>query len=608
MYYDCQHHPVIGIDFGTAYSSASKWDGEKAEIYGVKGEYAIPSVVYFEHDKFDVGTAALTKGVFHTENCFYGVKRIIGDEDNKIFLGNKQFTPIDICSVILKYIYNNIKTTVPEDKFKCEGTVIALPCYFNHIQCNKIKEAAKLAGIELIGTIEEPIAAALAYGLHIPMNRDREENILVFDLGGGTFDVTIFKLIETKDKIHFNILAAQENSRLGGLDFDEELYRYILKKEKIDLNNYDNRTSSLCRRNLMEQVVKAKEILSYDSEVAYIKVYNLPPGNFLDSTLTLEELNNCLESHMVKIKEMLEHTISLSRISKEDIHRVIKIGGSSKIKKIDNIIEDTIGKRKVYANINHQEIVANGAAIYAAYLKNRIELNKEICISTANSEKSLYFIWLVDCSGSMNIDNRLGYVKKGIKLVIPHIEEKCRLYNTTVNFGIIKFSDTAAWCVRSGDEIDDSSYENIKAAGITSMGDAINLVSNELNELKVHGKTLLPVIFLITDGMPTDDYNGALDKLLNSFVGKSAYKDVITIGYDVDEACMCRFIDDVSRKPKGVVQKEHIVESISVQAINCITHVKDKFIENYNKKIKSISEISNKRINGGIILKVSENK
>lgn len=603
MYYDCQNHPVIGIDFGTTFSSASRWDGEKAEIYGLKGEYIIPSVVYFESDKFDVGAVAVKKGVLHPENYFADVKRILDEQDNKIILDNKQFTPVEISSVILKYIYDNIKAMVPEGKFESEGVVITIPCYFKEAECNNIKEAARLAGIKLLGTIQEPIAAALAYGLHIASNKNREENILVFDLGGGTFDVTVFKLIEKEDTIHFKILATQGDSRLGGLDFDKQLYEYIIKKEKIDLSNYDSKVAALCKRNLMEQVVKAKEILSYDSDIAYIKVYNVPPGNFLDSTLTLEELNTCLENYMLRIKKILQDTISLSGISKNDIHRIIKVGGSSRIKKINSIIEETIGKRKVYADINPQEAVSNGAAIYAAYLANRISINKKICIFTKSIEKSLHFIWLLDCSGSMSIDNRLEYVKEGIKSVIPKIQKNCQLNNTIVNFGIVKFSDTAEWCIKIGDKIEDCRYENIKAKGITAMGDAINLVSNELNKLKIHDKTLVPIIFLVTDGMPTDDYDRALDNLLNSFIGKSAYKDVIAIGNDQDEGYMCRFIDDISRKPKRIAKKEYIVGSISSQAMNCLKAVKDKFIEKYEEEIKSREETSNDRSNGGIILK-----
>jgi len=608
LYYDCQHHPVVGIDFGTTYSSVSKWDGKKAEIYGAMGEYTVPSAVYFKQGKFDVGNGALAKGVFHPENYILSIKRMIAHGQKTVFLDNKEFTTTDICSAILKYIYNNIKTTVPEGKFRCQGAVIAVPCYFKDKQCNIIEEAAKLADIELVGTIKEPVAAALAYGMHIPVNKKREENILVFDFGGGSLDITVLKIIETKDEIQFNILASEGYSNLGGLDFDEELYDYILKKEHLDFSNYDHKTANLCRRNLMEQIVRAKEILSYDSEVAYIKLYNIPPGNFLDTTLTLKELNRCIEHYILSIKNMLEYTIDLSKISKKDIHKIIKAGGSSKIKIIDNILEGTLGKIETYEYIDYKEVVSNGAAIYAAYKTNILTLNRKISISMDNMKKSLYFMWLVDCSGSMNIDNRLTYVKEGMKLVIPEIEEKCRLDNIIVNFGIIKFSDTAVWSVKIGEKINDSIYEDIKPEGITSLGSAIEMVSSGLNQLKINDKTLLPVIFLITDGMPTDHYDEAVEQLPGNFMAKNAYKDVIALGEDVCEEYMCKFIDDISRVPKRVLQKEHIIESICSRAINDVECVKDKFIKEYNKNIESPGKFPEKKIKGGLLLKASENK
>lgn len=604
MYYDCHHNPVIGIDFGTTYSSVSKWDGKKAEIYGKMGEYTIPSVVYFKQGKFDVGNGALAKGIFYPENYISGIKGIIACGQETVLLDNREFTLKDICSVIFKYIYNNIKTTVPEDKFKCEGAVIALPCYFQDEQCNIIKEGAKLAGIELIGTIQEPVAAALAYGMYLPLNKKREENILVFDFGGGSLDITVLKVLEKKDEIQFNILASEGSESLGGMDFNGELYDYILKKENIDFSDYDHKITNLCRKNLMEQIVKAKEILSYDSEIAYIKLYNVPPGKFLDTTLTLEELNKCIKHHMISIKNMIEHVIVLSGIPIKDIHKIIKTGGSSKIKTVDSIIKDVLGEKETYEHMDYKEVVSNGAAIYAAYKTKNLLLNKQISIFTHCMEKSLYFIWMIDCSGSMNIDNRLDYVKEGMKCVISEIEGKCRLDNITLNFGVIKFSDTAVWNVEIGEKINDSIYEDMNPGGITSLGSAIDMVSSELNKINIDYRTLTPVIFLITDGMPTDNYEGAVERLLVNSVGKNSYKDVIVLGGDVCEEHMCKFVDDISRKPKIVLQKEHIIESICSQAISGVEYVKDKFMEKYSQCIES----PGKKIKGGLLLKTSENK
>lgn len=608
MYYDCWHHPVIGIDFGTVYSSISKWNGERAEVYSVMGEYAIPSVVYFNQEKFDVGTGALAKGIFCPENYVTNIKTMISEGEKIISFHGKEFTLIDIISIILKYIYNNIKSTVPEGKLKCEGAVIAVPCYFDDRQCNIIKEGAKLAGIELVGIIQEPVAIALAYEMYTATNKKTEENVLVFDLGGGSLDITVIRVTKTKGQVRFKILASETCSNLGGLNFDEDIYNFILKKERINLNSYDYKTCSLCRRNLMDQIIKSKDVLYYNDEVAYIRVYNVPPGNFLDTTITLKELNKCIEHYIVSIKNMIEYTIGLSTISKSDIQKVIKAGGGSKFKAIDNIIEDTLGKTKIYKYIDYKEVISNGAAIYAAYKTNRLSLDKQIIVSTENTEKNFHFIWMIDCSGSMNIHNRLSYVKEGLKLVIPEIEQKCSLEDINVNFGILKFSDNAVWSVKIGEKVSDVIYEDIKSGGITSLGSAIDIVNRELNEIKINCKTLIPVIFLITDGMPTDHYDEAVEQLLTSFMGKNAYKDVIAIGSDVCMEYMCKFIDDVSRSPKVVLQKECIIKSICSRALESVEYVKHRVIDKYNEDVQFLNEFPKSKIKGGLLLKTPKNK
>ncbi|WP_333860316.1 Hsp70 family protein [Clostridium sp.] len=608
MYHDYQHHLIIGIDFGTIYNSVSKWNGKKAEIYGKMGEYIVPSAVCFNEGRFHVGNAALAKEAFYPENCISGIKGIIACGKKAVFLGNKEFSLRDICSVIFKYIYNNIKTTVPEDKFKCEGAVISVPCYFDNEKRNIIKEGAKLAGIEFVGIIEEPVAAALAYGMYLRKNKKREENVLVFDLGGGSFQVAVIKVLEKKDEIQFNVLASEGNGRLGGLDFDEELYNYIVKKESLDFSNYEYKTANLCRKNLMEEIVKAKELLSYDSEIAYIKIYNVPPGEFLDTTLTLEELNKCIEHHIEMIKNIMEKVIVLSGISVRHIHKIIKAGGSSKIKAVDSVIKDVLGEIETCQYMDYKEVVSNGAAIYAAYKTKNLLLDKPISILKDSMKKSLYFIWMIDCSGSMSIHNRLNYVKEGMMGAVSQIEEKCSLHDIIVNFGVIKFADTAAWSVEVGGKINDSIYGDINPGGITSLGSAINMLSSKLTEIKLDYKTLTPIIFLITDGMPTDNYEESVEGLLAHSIGKSAYKEVIALGRDVCEEYMCKFIDDAWRKPKRVLQKEHIVESICSQALNSVEYVNGKFIGKYSEHGKFQEGFSEKKIKGGLFLKTSENK
>ncbi|MFL0198359.1 Hsp70 family protein [Clostridium sp. WILCCON 0269] len=385
MIYDSVHSPVVGIDLGTTFSSIARWTGTKAEVYCLKGEYNIPSVVYNDGSQFVIGKIAFMKGIINPENMCRGVKRLIGNEYASIKLGDNDYNSIEISAEILKYLYRNVEEMFPQGKFKSEGVVVTVPYHFRANEISNTIKAAKLAGLNLIGIIQEPIAAALAYGLHLSSDALKDENILVFDLGGGTFDLTLFNLNNSSNRISFNVLATSGDDRLGGMDFDDELYNYIVEREGIRLSNCkDKKQQNIAKNKLMEQVIRAKEALSFDNS-AFIQAFDVPPGNFVDCTVTLYELKNCIREYTQKIKKIIRGMFEERGISPRSVDKVIKIGGSSKIKFIDEIINDVVGEGKIYGDINPELAVCQGAAIYGAYLNNRASENKKLEVTLINS-------------------------------------------------------------------------------------------------------------------------------------------------------------------------------------------------------------------------------
>jgi molecular chaperone DnaK (HSP70) len=388
MNYDVSNHPVIGIDLGTTFSSIARWNGEEAEIYTPKGEQTMQSVVYFDDrtQKFIFGTAAFKNGVINPDNMCLGVKRFMDDKNIEIKLGDRELSPVDISAMILKNIYFSVEEMFPKGVYKAYGAVVTVPYYFKVHQCENTVEAAKKAGLNLLGIIQEPIAAALAYGIHeLSANIQKEETMMVFDLGGGTFDLTIFKFKESKEEINFEVMVTGGDDRLGGLDFDNAFMEYIIEKEGIDFKSESNtRIVKLGKQKLLEQVIKSKEILS-STESVYIGVSDVIPGVHIDNEYTREDFEEAIEGYIDKIKDIMKTTIQKAGLSADKINRVLKVGGSSKIPAMDSAIREVIGEDKVYSNINPSLCVAQGAAIYGAYLAKKLDLGKEIKITTATA-------------------------------------------------------------------------------------------------------------------------------------------------------------------------------------------------------------------------------
>jgi molecular chaperone DnaK (HSP70) len=386
---DNEKNPVIGIDLGTTFSAVARWDGKGPRVYENKeGEFTTQSVVYYDEKEsnFLVGKQAYGKFLVDPDRGILGVKRLMDDKSHKIDLGGSVHNPVEISGKILSKLYGDVCEKFPRNLFEARGVVVTVPYYFKAHQCANTREAAEEAHLNFLGIIQEPIAAALAYSLNMIRSnedKDRDELVLVFDLGGGTFDLTIFRLLQTKEKLLFEVLGTGGDDRLGGLDFDQCMKEYLLESNNINLNELDDKLRKLAIRTLMEGSRTTKEGLSF--QPSYNLVIPFLTGNVhLDVDITRQEFERSIEKYTEKVRNIIEDTFSKSNVRKSDITRVIKVGGSSKIPVFSEMLQNGIGEDRVYGNIDPSLCVAQGAAVYAAYLDDKGVLGREVEIVTRN--------------------------------------------------------------------------------------------------------------------------------------------------------------------------------------------------------------------------------
>ena len=375
---------VIGIDLGTTYSCVGVWKNNKSEIITNKiGRFVTPSVVSFTEKERLIGEQAKSQITRNYKNTVYDAKRLIGrnfndeivqkdmklwpftlkqDKKNKPLIcveykkKEREFYPEQISAMILEKLKENAETFLGQ---KITNAVIAVPAYFNNAQRQARIDAGRIAGLNVIKTINEPTAAAIAYGLE--QKNNEKKNICVFDLGGGTFDVTILEIHNKK----FTVKAIGGNSHLGGQDFDNLLVEFCMntfkKQTDIDISN-----NQKALRRLKVACEEAKRELSISLE-SHIEINSLAQEEDFIFDLTQIDLNNICKSLFNQCIETLKNTINDSGLNKNDITDVVLIGGSSRIPEIQNLISNFFdNKKKLLKTINADEAVAYGAAIEAA--------------------------------------------------------------------------------------------------------------------------------------------------------------------------------------------------------------------------------------------------
>ncbi|MDB4264664.1 Hsp70 family protein [bacterium] len=388
MAIDNETNPVIGFDLGTTFSALARWVDRKGPqiIQNRAGQDTTQSAVYFnpENDEILVGNTAYNRGLMTPENMIVGVKRLMDDGHQKIMLGGKEFTPISLSSLILEKIYEDAKMKYPTGTFSSRGSVVTVPCYFKAHQMDNTRQAAEMADINCIGIIQEPIAASLTYALQIcedHFDKEFNQKILVFDLGGGTFDLTLFQLNHTNDTIYFEVLASSGDDRLGGMDFDQCLADVILEKSGVSLDGVEPKLFNKAQKNLLEQSTLAKIALSASNDY-YVAVPFILPDKHIEVSITREDFEKCIKNYLDKISIIIDGIWASSNLTASDIDRVIRVGGSSQIPCIKNLLDDILGAEKTWSNINPSTSIAEGAAMYAAYLDNTDFFEKKIVIRT----------------------------------------------------------------------------------------------------------------------------------------------------------------------------------------------------------------------------------
>lgn len=431
--------PVIGIDLGTTYSCVGVIENGRVEIIpNDQGKRITPSYVAFAEQSSErlVGDAAKNQAASNPLNTVFDVKRLIGrryneptvqrdkkllpfmivSKDDKPHVqvslngDDKVFAPEEISAMVLAKLKKTAEDYLGK---KVTRAVVTVPAYFNDAQRSATRDAGVIAGLNVLRIINEPTAAALAYGLD--KTEEEEKNILVFDLGGGTFDVTLL----TIEKGVFEVLATNGDTHLGGEDFDQRLMEYFVniwkRKHGADMTK-DKRSLAKLRR----EVEKAKRELSSKTQVR-VEIEALFEGKDLSETLTRARFEQLNEDLFKKTLKPVAKVVKDSGLSKAEIHEVILVGGSTRIPKVKELVKKFFNNKDPHTDINPDEAIAYGATIQAGILSGDSSILKKNLV-------------LLDVTPlSLGIETLGGVMSKIIKrnTVVP--TKKSESFTTTVD-------------------------------------------------------------------------------------------------------------------------------------------------------------------------------
>ncbi|HAR6184426.1 TPA: molecular chaperone DnaK [Staphylococcus pseudintermedius] len=354
---------VIGIDLGTTNSCVSVLEGDEPKvIQNPEGARTTPSVVAFKNGETQVGEVAKRQAITNP-NTIQSIKRYMGT-DHKENIDGKSYTPQEISAMILQNLKSTAESYLGE---KVEKAVITVPAYFNDAERQATKDAGKIAGLEVERIINEPTAAALAYGLD---KTDKDEKVLVFDLGGGTFDVSI---LELGDGV-FEVLATAGDNKLGGDDFDQVIIDYLVQQFKSE-NGVDLSQDKMALQRLKDAAEKAKKDLSGVSStqisLPFISAGEAGPLH-LETTLSRAKFEELAYDLVQKTMGPTRQAMKDAGLSNADIDEVILVGGSTRIPAVQEAIKKEIGKEP-NKGVNPDEVVAMGAAIQGGVITGDVK-------------------------------------------------------------------------------------------------------------------------------------------------------------------------------------------------------------------------------------------
>lgn len=355
---------TIGIDLGTTNSVVAVMEGGKPTVIAnAEGSRTTPSIVAISKTgERLVGQLAKRQAILNPEKTVISIKRHMGS-DFKTKIDGKDYTPQEISAMILRKLADDASTYLGE---KVTSAVITVPAYFNDAQRQATKDAGKIAGLEVLRIVNEPTAAALAYGLE----KQHTEKVLVFDLGGGTFDVSV---LEIGDGVH-EVLSTSGDTKLGGDDFDEKLITYLAeefkKQEGIDIKN-----DKQAMQRLKEAAEKAKCELSTVMETSINLPFITADANgpkHLDLTLSRAKFEDLCHDLLERCKKPMEQALMDAGLSKGEIDEVVLVGGSTRIPAVQALVKEYSGKEP-NQSVNPDEVVAVGAAIQAGILAGEVK-------------------------------------------------------------------------------------------------------------------------------------------------------------------------------------------------------------------------------------------
>ncbi|HHY76894.1 MAG TPA: molecular chaperone DnaK [Clostridiales bacterium] len=355
---------VIGIDLGTTNSCVAVMEGgEPVVIPNAEGSRTTPSVVAFtKNGERLVGQVAKRQAITNPDRTIISIKRHMGT-NYKVTIDDKSYTPPEISAMILSKLKQDAEAYLGE---KVTQAVITVPAYFSDSQRQATKDAGRIAGLEVLRIINEPTAASLAYGL----DKEGNQKILVFDLGGGTFDVSI---LELGDGV-FEVLATSGNNRLGGDDFDNRIIDYLIEEFRKE-NGIDLRNDKMAMQRLKEAAEKAKielsSVLQTNINLPFITADATGPKH-LDMTLTRAKFEDLTRDLVEATMEPTRRALSDAGLTVDKIDKVILVGGSTRIPAVQEAVRKLTGKEP-YKGINPDECVAIGAAIQAAVLTGEVK-------------------------------------------------------------------------------------------------------------------------------------------------------------------------------------------------------------------------------------------
>ncbi len=355
---------TIGIDLGTTNSVVAVMEGGKPTVIAnAEGMRTTPSIVGFSKTgERLVGQLAKRQAILNPDKTIASIKRYMG-EDYKKNIDGKDYTPQEISAMILRKLADDASSYLGE---KVTSAVITVPAYFNDAQRQATKDAGKIAGLDVLRIVNEPTAAALAYGLE----KEKPEKVLVFDLGGGTFDVSI---LEIGDGVH-EVLSTSGDTKLGGDDFDKKIIDWICeefkKQEGMDLTN-----DKQAMQRIKEAAEKAKCELSSVVETSISLPYITADANgpkHLELSLSRAKFEELSYDLLERCKKPVEQALSDAGLSKSEINEVVLVGGSTRIPAVQQLVKEYTGKEP-NQSVNPDEVVAVGAAVQAGVLAGEVK-------------------------------------------------------------------------------------------------------------------------------------------------------------------------------------------------------------------------------------------